>query len=260
MKKHTLMCLAIALTSSCSLTAQVAINDDGSNPVPSAMLDVKSTNKGLLPPRMTEAQRDAIINSDAGLIVWCTNCGPDGELQVYNGTTWTNMIGGAASAVPSPPIGTFYQGGVVFYVDGSGGGLVCAIMDQGAAEWGCYGIEITGADGLEIGAGAQNTIDIEAECLSPGIAADTCAKLSLNGYNDWFLPSRDELNEMYQNKATINATAILNGGSAFIEEIYWSSTEYSNNNAWAQYFDPIGGQGGIEKNANWFRVRAVRAF
>jgi uncharacterized protein (TIGR02145 family) len=68
------------------------------NPAASAQLDVTSTNKGLLPPRMTQAQRDAIASPAAGLMIWCSNCGASGEIQVYNGTTWTNMIGGVASA------------------------------------------------------------------------------------------------------------------------------------------------------------------
>jgi len=41
--------------------AQVGINTDSSQPDPSAMLEIKSTTKGLLPPRMTMAQRDAIV-------------------------------------------------------------------------------------------------------------------------------------------------------------------------------------------------------
>ena len=45
------------------------------------------------------------------------------------------------------------------------------------------------------------------------------------GYTDWFLPSKDELNLMYTNKATINTTATANGGSSFSSSWYWSSTE-----------------------------------
>ncbi|MCB9332191.1 MAG: hypothetical protein H6574_13995 [Lewinellaceae bacterium] len=72
------------------LAAQVSVNQDNSAPDPSAMLDVKSTNKGLLPPRMTEAQRDAIQNPTPGLIIYCTDCM---EMQMYNDTAWTNMVG-----------------------------------------------------------------------------------------------------------------------------------------------------------------------
>ena len=55
----------------------------------SAQLDVTSTNKGFLPPRLTNTQKNAIPSPAAGLIVWCSNCGTSGELQVYNGTKWT---------------------------------------------------------------------------------------------------------------------------------------------------------------------------
>ncbi|MBL0358943.1 MAG: proprotein convertase P-domain-containing protein [Chitinophagaceae bacterium] len=68
------------------------------SPAPSAILELRDSTKGFLPPRMSYANRFAIANPVAGLVIWCTNCGPSGELQVYNGTTWTNMIGGTASA------------------------------------------------------------------------------------------------------------------------------------------------------------------
>jgi hypothetical protein len=69
------------------------------SPEASAALDVSSSTKGLLPPRMTNAQKSAISSPVAGLVLWCTNCGTSGELQVYNGTAWTNLIGGAGSGV-----------------------------------------------------------------------------------------------------------------------------------------------------------------
>ena len=90
----------------------VSINADGSAPNGSAMLDVCSTTKGFLPPRMTFLEKTAIASPPAGLMIWCTNCGTYGELQVYNGTNWTNIIGGAASgSVPgAPTIGTVTAG------------------------------------------------------------------------------------------------------------------------------------------------------
>jgi len=74
----------------------------GSNPTlikPSAALEVESTTTGFLLPRMTSQQRDAIVSPVAGLQVYCTNCGPRGELQVYNGNSWTNVIGGVTAAI-----------------------------------------------------------------------------------------------------------------------------------------------------------------
>ena len=57
----------------------------------SAVLDVNSTTQGFLPPRMTQAQRDAIYSPAAGLIVWCTDCGTNGLFSAYNGTGWSEL-------------------------------------------------------------------------------------------------------------------------------------------------------------------------
>jgi uncharacterized protein (TIGR02145 family) len=67
------------------------------NPHTSAQLDVSSTSRGLLPPRMTFAQRNAIVNPVAGLMIYCTDCDSSGQPQFYNGTRWCNMLGAAAT-------------------------------------------------------------------------------------------------------------------------------------------------------------------
>ncbi len=116
----------------------------------------------------------------------------------------------------------------------------------------------TSCNYLAIGTGAQNTIDIEAGCTTPGIAADVCANLSLNSYTDWFLPSKDELFSMYLNKATINTTAIANGGSAFASSDYWSSSEYTSTQAWGRDF---GNGTSFASAKSWaYYVRAAREF
>jgi hypothetical protein len=67
-------------------------------PAASAALDISSTTKGLLPPRMTETQRNTIASPDTGLLVYCTDCGTNGgEPQFYNGIAWVNMMGTAAA-------------------------------------------------------------------------------------------------------------------------------------------------------------------
>jgi hypothetical protein len=162
-------------------------------------------------------------------------------------------------------IGSSYVGGIVFYLDGNGGGLIAAPSDQSIdAEWGCYGTSILGADGTAIGTGNQNTIDIVNANCSPNtsgnlIAANICDTLTLGGYSDWFLPSKDELNEMYLNIGQGNALGLGNIGG-FSTNVYRSSTEAAANVAWGQYFFD-GHQGGYNKyfyfNAS---VRAVRAF
>ena len=94
--KNILLALSLVLASSFASHAQVGIGT--SSPNASAALDINSTTKGLLPPRMTAAQRDVIGTLAQGLMVYCTNCGANGEAQIYNGTAWVNLVGGIASA------------------------------------------------------------------------------------------------------------------------------------------------------------------
>jgi len=68
--------------------AQVGINEDESDPDPSAMLDVKSDDKGFLPPRLTNIQRDAIPSPTAGLMIFNSD---DNNFQVYDGTNWEGL-------------------------------------------------------------------------------------------------------------------------------------------------------------------------
>lgn len=146
-------------------------------------------------------------------------------------------------------VGQSYGGGIVFYTEPSGEhGLIAAQADQGNAQWGCYG-ETLGAMYSEIGTGKSNTDQIVYYCPDPGIAARVCKDLVLNGYDDWFLPSRDELNEMYLHKDVI-------GG--FTDNSYWSSTEYNRLNGYQQSFY-TGGQGWSSKRS-LFYIRPVRSF
>ena len=77
------------------MLTQAQIGIGTSSPNPSAKLEISSTTQGLLPPRMTAAQRNAISTPVAGLMVWCSNCGSKGEIQIYDGSEWVNFIGGS---------------------------------------------------------------------------------------------------------------------------------------------------------------------
>jgi hypothetical protein len=141
-------------------------------------------------------------------------------------------------------------GGIVFISYNSGtGGYEAAPVDQGTAEWGCRGIDIPGADRTDIDAGSANTTDILAGCAAPGIAARLADNYSLNGFDDWFLPSADQLNGLYLHKDVV-------GG--FVNDLYWSSSEVLDSLAWYQRFSS-GGKDGTFKSSS-LTVRAVRAF
>ena len=245
----------------------VGINPTGAAAHPSAVLDASSTTQGFLPPRMTETQRDAILNPATGLVVFCTNCGTNGgELEVFAAGIWRNMAGGNA-ATYLPSIGQPFLGGILAYIlqPNDPGydanvphGLIAATSDQGTAQWGCFGTTIAGADGTAIGTGNQNTIDIMNGCATANIAARKCGDLDLNVYTDWYLPSIDELTKLYFNIGQ-GAPAPNTNVGAFASAFYWSSTETDGGSAWYFAFD-YGIASSNYKNFSAFYVRAVRAF
>lgn len=75
--------------------AQIGINDDNSLPDNSAMLEVKSNNKGFLPPRMTLSEINAIDGPAQGLVVFCTDYGTNGagSLFFFSGGAWYSLSG-----------------------------------------------------------------------------------------------------------------------------------------------------------------------
>jgi hypothetical protein len=251
--KHFFTLLAAVLLTATTY-AQVGINIE--TPDASAALDITSTTGGLLVPRMTAAERDAITASQ-GLIIFCSDCASgEGELQIKLTSSWINLHNGGNVNDPAPlAIGDTHQGGIVFYLDGNGGGLIAAPSDQTGAAWGCYGQSI--GTGTAVGTGAANTTAIVSGCSETAIAARICADLTLGEYDDWFLPSKDELNLMYDNIGQGNVLELGNVGN-FANNYYWSSTEYGDNIAWVQGFDD--GDKNYYTKGNAYYVRAVRAF
>jgi hypothetical protein len=207
-----------------------------------------------------------------------------GDMQYWTGSEWVVVPAPTDTTVEStlrfvnakPTWGySYYQigdrgpaGGFVFYVtDGGLHGLEAAPVDQSTGTWGCDGDDVSGAVDTDIGTGAQNTDAIvSSECNggSPD-AALAATGYELNGYSDWFLPSKDELNLMWTNLADSDGDssnpgpADPNNVGGFAINYYWSSSQSSDGLAWYQYFDD-GIQVGSAIKDNTLRVRAVRAF
>ncbi len=148
-------------------------------------------------------------------------------------------------------------GGIVFYDKGefSDGWryLEAAPRSEEAIEpWGGYGTEVVDARGTAIGTGAANTQAI-VEKLGDGAeyAARVCADMDYRGYDDWFLPSKEELNRMYENLHQ-------EGMGGFAPELYWSSSELNAGFASSQDFHD--GEQYPATKYSLLGVRAARAF
>ncbi len=223
----------------------VAIGETPANADASALLDLQSENKGFLLPRLTNDQRNGISNPATGLMIYNldTDCP-----EFFDGTDWKNLCTGSEGhkcivGEQGP------AGGIIFFCFGDYNGLEAAAEDQSnSIIWGCSGTLIGTAENL--GAGWFNTINIEDGCADAEFAAKLCRETDINGFADWYLPSIDQLEEMYTQKDVI--------GGFSSDGYYWSSTEAHATGAkmlaFGSYFAANGGK------SNPYNVRCIRSF
>jgi len=156
-------------------------------------------------------------------------------------------------------VGDSYMGGKVAYILKSSDpgynaevqhGMIAAPTDQSTGIMWWNGISsVTGATAITYGTGNANTQTIVTSQGVGSYAAKLCSDLVLGGYDDWYLPSKDELFILYTNRVIIGS---------FASTSYWSSSEVSTGSALLHGFSSgIQGSGGKGFLAN---VRAVRSF
>jgi|GEM_PF-6820974 len=108
-----------------------------------------------------------------------------------------------------------------------------------------------------IGTGQTNTTKIVTAQGVGSYAAQVCNDLTIGDYSDWFLPSIDELMEMYNNLYLEGVGGFLH--SSWPWDCYWSSSGHSMLNAYALYFDESP-EAAVQSKELALRVRAIRAF
>ena len=176
-------------------------------------------------------------------------------------------------------IGTKYAGGIVFYIDKTGShGLVFADVELGTAIWGSNVLIGANGNGIADGSGMANTkkiIELASWFIEKGVfsskkipirtAAQKCFGLNDNGYaefgayNDWYLPTKDELKLLHQNEIRLRHHKIFNA-DRYASKIYWSSTEFGIDGAWRQGFGRDGKENNFCKDNENTHVIAVRTF
>ena len=228
----------------------ILITDDATTlPDNSAILELKSTSKGFLPTRLTQTQIDGLADPKQGMLVFnITERIP----VIFNGTVWVDLTGSPVET--GLQIGDYHQGGIIFYLDGLGGGYISGTEDLDVGGdythfWGCLG---TTTNATSTTNGAVNSDSILANCSTPEIAADLCGDYESDGYSDWFLPSTVQLDSMYVHRNEI--------GGFVPGSDYQSSTETNSSQMYIQNFSTgVISAFGL-KEFSEYRVRPMRIF
>ena len=223
-----------------------------------AALQINSNNKGFLPPRLTKIQRSILDGTDElpnrlekipkGTTIYCTDCG-SGELQVYNGLSWTN---GSSEVTGNLSLGDLALGGIVGYilspgdngyVEGVTKGLIIDIRHlndvdfQDSLSNNLSYKSVVGTSRV-LGSGMDNTSKIVTTLGNfngGNYAAKHAISYEINNYSDWYLPSIDELKRIRNNEVEISKK-LQNLSFNSNSPIYISSSAIDDSKVWAIEF------------------------
>ncbi len=198
----------------------------------------------------------ALVNSKAtgygeGMI---TASGTGSRTSASTPAATTTSTPAPVTVTPIYKIGdTGPAGGIIFYDKGNNSGgwryLEAASTDLRKTQWQSDWTDVSGTQDV-IGSGKDNT---QLAVKHNVRAAMMCQQYSQGGFNDWFLPSKGELDLMYIN------LKMLRGEGNFANDYYWTSTQYDKNLAWIQGFNDNGRQADSRKDAT-YSVRPIRLF
>ena len=163
-------------------------------------------------------------------------------------------------------IGEFYGGGIVFYLYsdslGTEHGLVASLSDlSSSCLWGFPDLTVPNCNSSWDG--AANTRAFIAAGGKSKFAIGLCATYSSGGYSDWYMPSIDEFNLLFNQRFIINKQLALDGDpntNGIVQRYYWSSTQQTASHA--RYFNAGAGfaDDGSKNNLPNPHVRAIRSF
>ncbi len=160
-------------------------------------------------------------------------------------------------------IGEQYGGGVIFHLwkDSTGveHGLIVALTDQSTAQTWSNISGLIGSPAQSSWDGLGNSNAIIGQAGHTSSAAKLCLDLVSDGQTDWYLPSLQELNMLWNNNYTVaRVLSQISGATELSDSYYWSSTEDTGVSAWTFNFN-FGSPNNLTK-INAVNVRAVRAF